>query len=375
MVADHEQELDREYQSSLETHRDRQKNFGKQYAVWKKTSEGTEPCPPDKPIEERWSVDDTTIEAIVALLTENRRGLLVATDELAGWIAGFDKYRAAKSSGDVSRWLSMYNASKVRVDRKSGDVRRLYVPQAAVCVTGTIQPGTLSRSIGQEHRDNGLLARLLLAHPPRSPKRWSEFDVDQVQLQRMRDVIARLRSFEFTTDDNGEAVPVIICLSDDAKKLWVEFYNSHDTTLADASGELAAAYSKLEEIPARLALIIHLVRFVADETIDPSVVDPVSVTSAIGLAEWFIHETTRVYKLLDRTAEEQRVAELVDWIRTNGGRMTARNMQRRKKLKSSDEAEAILDRLVKAEFGDWEPIPPGPAGGRPTREFVLFDLS
>jgi hypothetical protein len=375
LVTDHEQELDRKYQSLLTTHREGQKDHERQYAAWKRTGEGTEPCPPDEPIEERWSVDDTTIEAIVPLLTENRRGLLVATDELAGWIAGFDKYRSGKSSGDVSRWLSMYNAGTVRVDRKSGDVRRLYVPRAAVCVTGTIQPGTLSRSIGQEHRDNGLLARLLLAYPLRSPKRWSEFDVDQAQLQRMRDVISQLRSLEFATNDNGEAVPAIVCLSDRAKKLWVEFYNSHDTTLADASGELAAAYSKLEEIPARLALIMHLVRSVTDQTIDPSVIDSVSMVSAIGLAEWFIHETTRIYAILDRTAEEHRVAELAGWIRTNGGRMTARDIQRRKKLKSSDEAEAMLDSLVKAEFGSWKPVAPGPSGGRPTREFVLFDLS
>ncbi len=375
LVTDHEQELDRQYQSLLATHRESQKEFERRYAAWKKTGEGTEPCPPNKPIEERWSVDDTTIEAIVPLLTENRRGLLVATDELAGWIAGFDKYRAGKSSGDVSRWLSMYNASTVRVDRKSGDVRRLYVPRAAVCATGTIQPGTLSRSIGQEHRENGLFARLLLAYPPRSPKRWSEFDVDHGQLQRMRDAISRLRSPEFATDNNGETVPAIACLSDDAKKLWVKFYNSHDTTLADASGELAAAYSKLEEIPARLALIIHLVRSVVDEAIDATVIDCVSMTSAIGLAEWFIGETTRVYAILDRTAEEHRVAELADWIRTNGGRMTARDIQRRRKLKSSDEAEAILDGMVKAGFGSWQPVAPGPSGGRPTREFVLFDLS
>jgi hypothetical protein len=255
----------------------------------------------------------------------------------------------------------------VRVDRKSGDVRRLYVPQAAVCVTGTIQPGTLGRSIGQEHRDNGLLARLLLAYPPRSRKRWSEFDVDQVQLQRMRELISRLRSLEFTTDGIGEAVPAIVRLSGDAKKLWIEFYNSHDSTLSDASGELAAAYSKLEEIPARLALIMHMVRSVSDEAIDPAMIDVVSMESAIRLAEWFIHETTRVYAFLDRTADEHRLAEIADWIRANGGRMTARNIQRRKKLKSSEEAEAILDSLVKSEFGKWNSVPPGPAGGRPNK--------
>jgi len=50
-------------------------------------------------------------------------------------------------------------------------------PSAAVSITGGVQPGILNRVLGYEHRESGLLARMLLAMPPRLRKRWTEIEI------------------------------------------------------------------------------------------------------------------------------------------------------------------------------------------------------
>ncbi|HWB10091.1 MAG TPA: DUF3987 domain-containing protein [Pirellulales bacterium] len=100
------------------------------------------------------------------LLSANPRGLLLARDELAGWIGSFDRYAGGKGSADAANWLSMHNGESIVVDRKTGNPRTIFVPQAGVCVCGGIQPVILHRAWGVEHRESGLAARLLLTCPP-----------------------------------------------------------------------------------------------------------------------------------------------------------------------------------------------------------------
>src|SRR5215210_3385534 len=54
----------------------------------------TAPPPPKPPVMGRTLVADTTIEALVDILADNPRGILVERDELAGWVRGMDQYRS-----------------------------------------------------------------------------------------------------------------------------------------------------------------------------------------------------------------------------------------------------------------------------------------
>jgi len=147
--------------------------FEAQKANWNKRaaanleSAGPPPEGPQAPVCQRCSIKDTTIEAMVKLLQDNPRGLLMIRDELAGWLH-FDRYSSSGRGAEVSQWLETFGARPLVVDRKTSGT--LYVPRAAVSIIGGIQPGTMAKYVGQEHRDNGLLARLLLAMPPRRAK-------------------------------------------------------------------------------------------------------------------------------------------------------------------------------------------------------------
>jgi len=234
--------------------------YEKVLAEWKRDKKAADDPPkkPEVPQAERCIVSDTTVEAMAPLLLANPRGLLLARDELAGWIGSFDRYAGGKGGADAAHWLSMHNGESIVVDRKTGIPRTIYVPQASVSVCGGIQPTILHRALGIEHRESGLAARLLLTCPPRKAKRWTEADIDPAAEAEIARLFDRLYELQPTIGDDGEPRPVVVGLTPDAKTAWKAYYNEHAQEQADMAGELSAAWSKLEEYAARLALVSPL---------------------------------------------------------------------------------------------------------------------
>lgn len=349
-------------------------------STWKKDkgAGGDAPEKPEPPPCERFLVADTTIEALAPILHENPRGVLLARDELAGWIGSFDRYASkGKVGADSPNWLSMFNAESITVDRKSGTPRTIHVPDAAVSICGGIQPGILARALGTEHYENGLAARLLLTCPPRAPKRWTEADIDPALEEDLTGIYDRLFSLLATVndDDDDEPRPLIIKLSPEAKQAWVTYYDAHALEQADLTGDLAAAWSKLEEYAARLALVIHYLRWAAWQVEDEFRLDLDSMTAGIALANWFKREAERVYAMLGETDDARDYRRLVDWIESKGGSVTCREVQRGCRwLRDSGQAEAALEALVKARRGTWV-LSPLARPGQPTRHFHLSTVS
>jgi hypothetical protein len=314
------------------------------------------------------------VEALAPILQENPRGVLLARDELAGWIGSFDRYASTggKSRADAANWLSMFNAESVIVDRKTGIPRTIHVPSAAVCITGGIQPGILRRVLGREHRESGLLARLLLTWPPRRPKRWTEADIDESVEAELARLVDRLYELQPTTGADGDPRPVLVRLDRDAKIVWRAYYDAHAIEQATLDGDLAAAWSKLEEYAARLALVIHYIRWAACEVADETRMDVDSMNAGIELAGWFGREARRVYAMLGGSDGGRDHRRLVDWIASRGGTVTARDVQMGCRwLRDGGAAESALEELVRAGRGIWRDIPTTAKGGRPARAFTL----
>jgi hypothetical protein len=348
-------------------------DYERDLAKWKSVkSHDDPPAKPAEPILTRYVTNDTTVEALAALLQNQPRGLLLVRDELAGWLGSFDRYAAkCKSGGDVAKWLELFHGHSLTVDRRSA--RPIYIPRASVSVAGGIQPDALRRSLSADLFANGLAARLLLACPPRIAKRWTEADVTREVEAATAHVIEALYELAPEVGDDGDARPVDLCLSASGKAAWLAYFAEHAAEQVDLAGDLAAAWSKLEGYAARLALIVHCVRQAAgDATLTaPDAVDEASIASGVALARWFGREAKRVYAMLGESEGEAHERRLVEWIRTRGGSATARQIQQghRRYRDSADGAEAALCKLVEAGLGDWEPS--GNEQGRPTRVFRL----
>jgi len=96
----------------------------------------------------------------------------------------------------------------------------------------------------------------------------------------------------------------------------------------------------------------------------------------VELVNWFAHEIPRVYALLSEDEDAARVREKVEFIRSHGGGVTVRDIQRSgTKLfgETAEDIEAALEALVAKKLGVWESVAPGSQGGHPTRLFRLCE--
>jgi len=371
-VKDRQRDAFRVYADEMAQHRADELEHVKAVDAWKRSKgAGEPPTSPNEPVAERFLADDTTVESLAGLLRNQLRGLLVARDELAGWMGGFDRYANGKG-GDVAKWLEMSGGRSIVIDRKTGEPRTLFIPRAAVCLTGGIQPETLKRCLVQAHVENGLAARLLFAFPPPRPRRWTEAVVDEQLEAEFGHVVETLFNLSFGLDPSGEPEPKLVTLSPDAKRRFQQFVNEHGAEHVELTDDLSAAWSKLESYVARFALILHLARAAAGEA-DETVVDLTSLEAGITLSRWFGREAKRIYAMLAESNGDGERRKLVEWIDRKGGSVTARELQMgpRRFRASTEVAELALDDLVTAHFGCWETIPTTPKGGRDSRRFVL----
>ena len=360
------------FDAQREARRQFKQDFAKwqqEHEAWRQNGEqGPEPEEPRLPV---YWIDDATVEAVGAILLENERGTFVASEELAGWFGSFDAYRKGKG-GDAAKWLRMHGGRELRIDRRTGTPRVLYIPFASVSITGTIQPGILRKQLTAENRDSGMAARLLFAWPPRRPIRWTDAEVDEETSEAVADLFTWLYSLELWTDARGDRKPSLVPLSDDAKDLFRQFVDDHGEEHAAQSGDLAAAFSKLIGYAARFALLFALVRMQTRETDEPTeAVDRQSMADGIALARWFSSEAVRVYRLIDAGQAEQDRAELVDWIRKKGGTVTPRDVQRLGPSRCRQSSEVMLRDLVARGLATAELTQPGENGGRPAECFTI----
>jgi hypothetical protein len=163
--------------------------------------------------------------------------------------------------------------------------------------------------------------------------------------------------------------PELVTLSPDAKRRFVEYYNESGQAEMDPDHPLAATTRHLESTAARLALVIHLTRWAAGESVDPEICDGASMTQAITLARWFKNEAWRIQTLLGELPEEKAQRELIEWLKRRGGEATARDLCRAngRRYPTIALARAALDQLEEEEKGSWG-HEPSRFFGRPARQ-------
>ena len=315
-----------------------------------------------QPDQRRFVVADSTTEALALMMESNPRGLLCIRDELSGWLGSIDRYTVGKPacSADQAFLLSAYGGRPHTVDRRTGTPRHLHIPRSSLWVTGGIQLGLLANAMGQTQREAGLLARLLLACPPIRQQQYTEDEVSKETKEALTKTVERLMGLE------GEES---VRLSPAAKRHWIGFHNSTCSEFSDMTGDLRAAWSKLRETALRVGLIFHLTGEEDGEVSEDT------MQRAVVLAEWFKHETQRVYTLLteSKSAREQRGAEetLMAWI-VGQGEVTERDVERGPRcFRGSNLAGPTLQRLVSKGALVAESRPAGPSGGQPTTFYRL----
>jgi hypothetical protein len=342
-------------------------------ADWiKGEKKAAEPTPPK--LASYW-IGDATLESVGALLDTNPRGLLQKRDELSGWLGGFDKY---SGGNEAAQWLEFHSGNSVRIDRKGGEKKTIYLPRALVSVTGTIQEPVLRNLLDGDNKKyfhNGLAARFDMAMPPERTRQWREDITAPALVRQYEELFQDLLTLAPQIDaDTGRREPVILSFSPEAKARFVNFVNSHGAEMRGfKSDQLKSAWSKLEGQAARLALVFQVIREIHLPSPDENAttISADTLDAALAWIEWLKNETRRIYYTLMQKGNARQADKLMTFARRKGGSITAAAAARAGAGgRDAAEVEKIMVGLVAVGFAEWH-WPDQPKGGRPTHYFRL----
>ena len=273
--------------------------------------------PPAPPVADRVRVNDTTIEALLPILKENPRGLLLERDELVGWVKAMDQYKSGGRGAERQFWLQTHNNFPVSVDRK-GEQGTVSVLKPFVSVIGAIQPDVLGDLA--ENREDGMLERFLFAYPKPRQSLWTDDEVSQGALVAYDDLYGRLRNLSMPKDEHGDPVEVPVTFAPDAREAYIDLYNIHRREMSAPGfpGYLEAAWAKLEAYTLRITLILACCRFVEDGSAER--VETEDVLRATRLIDYFKDTARRVFGELRGHDPKKRLLEDVSaFVAAQGG--------------------------------------------------------
>ena len=311
---------------------------------------------PQKPAYRRLTVQDTTVEALVPVLQQNPKGLLLVADELSQWASSIGEYKANGKGGDADKWISLYNSTQIQVDRKSQE-EPLEVDEPHLSLTGGLQPARMDVVFKDEHKDSGMASRFLMAMPQlNSIPRWTDAEVSDEVVQEYETLVRTLFGLPAGT--------VTLELSPEARDLWIEYYNalaSHRETVMFKRGDHyeAANLAKFQSNAARLAVILHCVEHChGGQDITGGMDTQMSggtMRRALELAEWFRRERTRI-KLVLEGVTNPKWSGLLDHIsRRPGGRILTGQLLEHPAVPSIEVARGYLEQFAEEGRGTFDP--------------------
>lgn len=272
---------------------------------------------PEAPVFQAAVLEDVALEALGPQLARSPRGLLVARDDGAAWVA-----RLSEGRGEERRlWFSGLLGTPLRLRRGGGSPTRLGGPFLAFC--GNLSPHVLGALGG---RDDGLLERVLFAFPDLPPRPyWSERGLSDEAKAGWANTIDRLRARAVGVGSDGAAAPRVIALAADAQPEWVRWYNAQADAFNAPGADVGAvaAEAKLCDFAARLALVLHLL----DLACPPSrgAVEPVpplgrsALLRALRLCAYFRSQHRRARWVASGGPGSNGVARaIVEWARRAG---------------------------------------------------------
>src|SRR5262249_31406969 len=138
---------------------------------------------------------------------------------------------------------------------------------------------------------------------------------------------------------------------------WVAWWNAHAAEMRgpDLPAQLIGPWGKLRSYAARIALVLHYLWLVQSED-DEGDLEPPCVERAVRLINYYKSHLRRVYGRLRQTPEDNQLLEVLDWIRRQGGRCTARDLVRNKKVTPTAKAKKMLTELQDRGYGRLESV-------------------
>jgi hypothetical protein len=372
------------HEADLEQYEDNLKEYRKQHA---KGGAGERPRKPQRPVLERVTVNDATAEALVPILKDNPQGVVLVRDELIGWVQAMNQYREGGKGADQQFWLSDWSGAAVEVDRKkTHDLGPLRVRNPFISVVGGLTPDKLVTLRGDRPRQraeqDGFTDRILFSYPPEppvAPENWVEITDDTKA--KWREVFDKLRSLKMVPVEVGGVVkgyrPFLVKLDASGRRAWQRFTEAHaaERNSEDFEDHLIGPWSKLRGYCARLALVIHYLRWACGEIeSDTADVDGESVERAARLVAYFKGHARKVYARMDSDPRLADARHVLKWLQRHPEpavltrRDVHQGLRRHTRFANPDNLDAPLKLLEHHGYVRALPNPAGRGPGRPAAD-------
>lgn len=234
----------------------------------------------DEPVRQHAWTESSTVEGLADALFTSPRGVLVIPDELSKLWLSINKYSGGHGN-DKQHYLEAWNAGRWKIKRadRKGDKQ---IDRAYLTIFGGIQPDLLPLLKGDV--DDGTFERWLYCWPEIDRLADAEEGVDMAFLGSWDVVIDRLYEL------NGEC---IVQLDAEAQTERRRFY---DGVKSEWSKERFRGFNgKAGQYWARLALILHLLKWAEQKTSDLLLVDVESARGASLLMAYFYAMAKKVH--------------------------------------------------------------------------------
>ena len=251
-----------------------------------------------RPTFECYLNNDATPEALLSTIGESN-GITIYRDELVGWFNDFGRYA---KSGEVENYLSIYNNTSIRVNRKGENITIINDP--FLSVIGTTQPNTLKRFLKNETMiDNGFIQRFIFVFPPDFPKPYYK---DQTMNESL------LMDYDAFINNLCVMAELETSFSDEAKKVFIEYSNELTDKINQTDNNfLRAVYSKMEIALARLSLVVYIAKVKTKETC-ANTIEASVVEYCIQICRYFtaMAERINIHLLNDTEASRLSTADI-----------------------------------------------------------------
>lgn len=340
------------------------------------------PEAPEKPIERRYMVNDTTVEKLAELLNDNPTGLLQLRDELIGLLASWDR---SGHEQDRAFHLEAWNGNgSMTIDRISRGT--MHVPLICESLFGGIQPAKLLPYLqaATGYENDGFVQRLQVAvYPDPIPWDYSDEYPDKVARDRAFALIQKVANSNFESirydADEYEQFPYTR-FDSDAQDIFKDWLIEWETNvLPNESGLLQEHFAKFPSLMPSLALIFHVVDCAESSVAVPTstnkrLVSADAARMAVCWCEYLMSHAKRIYGLLD-TVNVDSARELLRRLKKRDldDGFKLRDVYRKKwsHLTTPELAEAAVSELVVRHY--LEEVMPSPKPGRPEAPHYLIN--
>jgi len=285
-------------------------------------------------------------------------------DELTGLMAGMNHYKPGGRGADMQMYLSLWSGHAISVDHK-GTPDPIRILNPFLGIVGGIQPDLLESLKVTTARSDGFIDRFLFAYPampPATAENWMQMDPEL--RQAWTDTLQQLWALPMQ-----DGAPVQVNMTHDARQAWQSFTEklAAERNAPDFKEALQGPWSKLEAYGARIALIVHCLRFAYGETPEKEV-EQTDFERASQVIEYFKSHARKVYAAIGADATTTKAKRILRWIKDHQKRRFTRRDVYRALCAEYDQVKHVdppLDMLVAHGFiRTIEPESRSPFGGR-----------